>query len=76
MKIKNITCTICNSKLNYNEDLDKFTCSVCNASYEGDIFHVKNYERKFSLRFKKYGLLIALLGALYLIYLTYRIFFY
>ena len=75
MKIKNITCTICDSKLNYNEDLDTFTCSACNANYDGDIFHFSK-KRKFSFRFKKYGLLIALLGALYLIYLTYRIFFY
>ncbi len=75
MKIKNIKCTICDSRLDYNDDLDNFTCSVCNASYEGDIFHF-SHERKFSFRFTKYSLLIALLGALYLIYLTYRIFFY
>ena len=75
MKIKNIKCTICDSKLDYNEDLGNFTCSVCNANYDGDIFHFSK-KRKFSFRFKKYGLLIALLGALYLIYLTYRIFFY
>ena len=75
MKIKNYKCTICDSRLNYNNDLDNLTCSGCNASYEGDIFHQK-YERKFSFRFKKYSLLIALLGALYLIYLAYRIFYY
>lgn len=75
MKIKNIKCTICDSRLDYNDDLDNFTCSVCNASYEGDIFHF-SHERKFSFRFTKYSLLITLLGALYLIYLTYRIFFY
>jgi len=55
MKIKNIKCTICDSKFNYNDDLDNFTCSVYNASYEGDIFHQK-YERKISFRIKEYGL--------------------
>jgi len=75
MKSKNIKCTICDSKLNYNDDLDNYTCSVCNANYDAGIFQF-SHERKFSFRFKKYGLLIALLGAFYLMYLTYRIFFY
>ena len=75
MKIKHIKCTICDNKLRYNNDLDNFTCSVCNASYEGEIFHF-SHERKFSFRFKKYSLLVAFLGALYLVYLTYRIFYY
>ena len=75
MKIKNIKCIICDSKLNYNEDLNNFTCSACSATHDADIFHFSK-KREFLFRFKKYGLLIALLGALYLIYLTYRIFFY
>ncbi len=75
MKRKNIKCTICDSELNYNDNLDNYACSVCNANYDAGIFQF-SHERKFSFRFKKYGILIALLGALYLIYLTYRIFFY
>ena len=75
MKMKNIKCTISSSKLEYNEELEQFTCPECNTIYEKDIFKFSK-ERKFTFRFKKYGLLIALLAALYLIYLTYRIFLY
>jgi len=51
MKKRNIKCTVCDSEVNYNEDLGNFTCFACNATYERDIFHFSQ-KRKLSFRFK------------------------
>ncbi len=74
MKSKNIKCNICDSKLNHNEELNKYICSTCNATHDTDIFSFLK-KREFLFRFKKYDLLIAPLGALYLIFIMYRNFY-
>ena len=75
MKKIDFKCTVCDCKVSYNKKLENFTCSNCNAEYDGSIFK-SSKKRSFGLYFKKYGFLLAILSALYLVYLVYRILIY
>ena len=72
---KTYKCLVCEDKVEFNEESNKFICTKCNAEYDLDIF---NSKRKFNLKlkFRRYGLIFALLSAFYLLWLIYRIFIY
>lgn len=72
MKKIDFKCTICGYKVSYNIKLESFTCSNCNTEYDKNIFTFSK-KRKFGIYFKKYGFLLAVISAIYLIYLVYRI---
>ena len=75
MKKINFKCTVCGWKVSYNKSLQNstaFTCSNCNTEYDTSIFE-SSKKRSPRIYFKKYGILLAILGALYILSLVYRI---
>lgn len=72
---KQIKCILCGGNVIYNTINDKFMCSECKAHHSTDMF---NSEDKKGVRFgiKRIRILIALLGALYLLYFLFRRGFY
>ena len=72
---KSYKCLLCKDKVEFNEESNKFICTKCNAEYESNVFN-SNKKFNFNVKFRRYGLLFALLSALYLLYLIYRIFIY
>ena len=75
MKKISFKCTVCGGKVNYTKNLQTsttFTCSNCNTEYDESIF-TSFRKRSSRTHFKKYGLLIAILSAFYLLFLVYRI---
>ncbi|KKN27555.1 hypothetical protein LCGC14_0863520 [marine sediment metagenome] len=78
MKKINFKCTICGSIVRYNKKLENptiFTCSTCHAEYDESIFK-SSKKRNSRIYFKKYGFILAIVSALYLIFLVYRILIY
>jgi len=68
-------CTVCGWKVSYNKNLQNstaFTCSNCNTEYDASIFK-SSRKRSSRIYFKKYGFLLAILGAIYILSLVYRI---
>ena len=75
MKKISFKCTVCGLKVSYNKSLQNsttFTCSNCNTEYDESIF-TSFRTRSSRKHFKKYGFLIAILSAFYLLFLVYRI---
>jgi predicted RNA-binding Zn-ribbon protein involved in translation (DUF1610 family) len=68
-------CTVCGWKVSYNNTLQNsttFTCTNCKTEYDESIF-TSSRTRNSSKHFKKYGILIAILSAFYLLFLVYRV---
>ena len=72
---KEIKCILCGGNVIYNKINDKFMCIECKAHHSMDMF---NSEGKKGVRFgiKRIRILIAILGALYLLYFLFRRGFY
>ena len=68
---KQIKCILCGGNVIYNNITENFTCSECNAHHSTDMF---NSQKKKGVRFgiKRIRILIAILGALYLLWLLSR----
>ena len=69
-------CMVCGWKVSYNKNLQNsttFSCSNCNTEYDESIFK-SSKKRSPRIYFKKYGILIAIISAFYLLFLVYRIF--
>jgi len=69
-------CAICGGKVIYNEKEQRHQCSKCKAYHDPRLFipakrSVKNMRLKVNVKW-----LVAILGTLYLLWLTYRIFIY
>ena len=75
MKKIDFKCTVCGYKASYDISLESIRCSNCNTEYDKNIF-ISSKKPKFRIYFKKYGFLLAVLSALYLLYLVYRILIY
>jgi predicted RNA-binding Zn-ribbon protein involved in translation (DUF1610 family) len=76
MKKISFKCTVCGWKVSYNKNLQNsttFTCPNCNTEYDESIF-TSSRTRSSRIYFKKYGILIAIISAFYLLFLVYRIF--
>ena len=73
---KDLKCMICDGNIIHNSESEKYTCSDCKANFDANVFHgsgEKISQKKFNYRFRS---LFALIGALYLLWLAYRIFMY
>ena len=72
---KQIKCILCGGNVIYDNITEMFNCSECNAHHSADMF---NSEGKKGVRFgiKRIRILIAILGALYLLYFLFRRGFY
>jgi len=68
---KQINCLLCGGKVIYEESTQNYACSICNAHLSSEIFKSQK-EKGSRLRLKKIRLLVALLGALYLLFFLYR----
>ena len=66
-------CLLCEDKVEFNEESNKFICTRCNAEYDLSVFDSKK-KLKFNIKFRRYGLIFALLSAFYILWLIYRIF--
>lgn len=72
---KQIKCILCGGNVIYDNITDKFMCSECKAHHSTDMF---NSQEKQGVRFgiKRIRILIAIIGALYLLYFLFRRGFY
>jgi len=72
-KTKN-KCVVCEAIIMYDSNNDKYICSECKAEYTSDLF---KFGKKKSGRFrlKKIRILVAILATLYLLWLTFRVFY-
>jgi len=77
MKKHDLKCLLCGGKIIHNEVKHLFTCSKCNVEHATELFPSKSIKRgKINIRYPKLKLFFALAGALYILYLTLRIFYY
>ena len=77
MRKSTLKCMLCGGSILHNEVKNLFTCSTCNAEHASDIF-TNNISKRgnIHINYPKLKIFFALLGALYLLYLTLRIFYY
>ena len=75
MKKIDFKCTVCGYENKYDMSLESFKCSNCHTEYDKSVFRFSK-KQKTGVKFKKYGFLIAILSAFYLIYLIFRILVY
>ena len=77
MKKNGFECMICGGNIVLNEEQQLYSCSTCNTEHASEIFSTNSTKRgKIHLNYPKLKIFFALLGALYLLYLTLRIFVY
>ena len=75
MKTTNLKCMVCDGVIIHHKPTQKLICSKCNAEHASEMFEGKsNIERKFKFHLPKLKFLFAILAAVYLLYLAFRIF--
>ena len=67
MKKIEAKCVICGSELEYYEDLNSYKCIECNASHSADLFR-QGKKQKTKLKFRKAGILVAVIATLYILW--------
>jgi len=68
---KQIKCIICGGNVIYDEITQNLTCSVCKAHHSSDIFKSQKIKGT-RFRITKIRILVAIMGALYLLWVLYR----
>lgn len=77
MRKSELKCMICGGNIFHNEVKQLYTCSNCNAEHASEIFTKNSSNRgRIHIKYPKLKIFFAILGALYLFYLTLRIFIY
>lgn len=76
MKDSAYKCAVCGGLVQYNPELDHYKCNECLAIHESVLYKnadAKMNRGKFRLKWSLFGAIIA---ALYLLWLVYRLFVY
>ena len=68
---KQLKCILCGGNVIYNNVTDNLMCSECNAHHSTDMFN-SNQTKRVKFGIKKIRILIAILGAFYLLWLLSR----
>ncbi|MFX1236344.1 MAG: hypothetical protein ACFFAS_15700 [Promethearchaeota archaeon] len=76
MKKSKNRCLLCGGKLVPTSSLEKLSCLTCDTEYDSKVFVKKEYDGRNRSNFSLLKLFFAFLGAIYLIYLVLRIFYY
>jgi len=76
MKQSELKCAICGGKLLKKENSEEYLCAECSASHDSTIFQDTNSKSSKKGIALKLNLFVAIIGALYLLWLAYRIFIY
>ena len=68
---KQVKCILCGGNVVYDNFTEKLICNECNAHHSTDMF---NSQQKKGIRFgiKRIRILVAILGALYILFIFYR----
>ena len=77
MKKNALKCIICGGNINHNEVNQLYRCNKCNTEYAPEMFSADSSKYgKIHVNYPRLKIFFAILGALYLLYLTLRIFYY
>ena len=77
MKKTVLKCVLCGGHIIFNEVKQLYSCSKCNTEHASDMFSTNSSKHgKIHVNYPKLKIFFAILGALYLLYLTLRIFVY
>ncbi len=77
MRKNELSCMLCEGKIFHNEKKQSYTCSKCNTEHAPEMFsNISSKRVKFHVSYPKLKLFFAIIGALYLFYLTLRVFYY
>ena len=70
-------CFLCGGNIIHNEIKQSYFCIKCNAEHASEIYSINSSKQgKVKINYPILKIFFALLGALYLLYLTLRIFVY